>query len=434
MDIKQLTLTALISSLLVSSVWANQQKEEEEDSVTEWGPWALAVPTAAGPEVAVNPLLFAGGAGPEHVFFDPDLPTETGCLPGAPCGYASYYPFSYAYSDDDSTQQLGLKGDFFARYGIASLTPVSAGFFMEELAIDGPEGLRKKPRRGPLQFSVAPGGNPGEYIDILSLPLDERQRFGPIMTFYGYDDNSRLDGLTDTSIQCIGNCRSRFRSSPYMRLDRGHLAGLSGDGLSHGFWLSGADNGDAEFIQAYLGSFVFGTTSTLEDLSSLQSMLNDMPDISRLGGDLMAKYRGHTALGAPVRLTVNFSDNTWGGAFNHGQDGKVMAYASENGTSVIGHVGFKVEGGTINGINLNAGADAISAHDGVVTGSVNASFFGEGAGEIGGVAEIVKTQAVVGGGNDNIRSLGYENATHVTTFSTTLKLPEYEPDIPNDET
>ena len=438
MDFKKLTLTALISSLLVSSVWANQQKEEEEDSVTEWGPWALAVPTAAGPEVAVNPLLFAGGAGPEHVFFDPDLPTETGCLPGAPCGYASYYPFSYDYSENDdvSIQQQGLRGDFFARHGISSLTPVSAGFFMEELAIDGPEGLRKKPRRGPLQFSVAPGGNPGEYIDILSLPLDERQRLGPIMTFYGYDDdNSRLDGLTDTSIRCVGNCRSRYGYPPYIRLDKGHLAGLDEDGLSHGFWLSGADNSDAAFIQAYLGSFVFGTTSTLNDLSSLQTKLEGMNEFSELASSLVATYKGHTALGARVRLNINFSDNTWGGSFNRGRDGQVMAYASENGTSVIGHVGFDIEGGTISGINLNADSSALSARDGAVTGAVTASFFGEGASEIGGVADIVKTKSPIQStaipqgidGGDQVKPKGYENAVHVTTFSTSLDLPKYEP-------
>jgi hypothetical protein len=303
------------------------------------------------------------------------------------------------------------------------------------LAIDGPEGLRKKARRGPLQFSVAPGGNPGKYIDILSLPLDERQRVGPIMTFYGYDDdNSRLDGLTDTSIQCIGNCRSRFRSSPYMRLDRGRLAGLE-DGLSHGFWLSGADNADADFIQAYLGSFVFGTTSTLNDLSSLQSKLGGMNEFSEFASSLVASYKGHTALGARVRLNINFSDKTWGGSFNRGRDGQVMAYASENGTSIIGHVGFDIEGGTISGINLNAGSDALSARDGTVTGAVTATFFGEGANEIGGVADIVKTkspiqqtaipQGIYGG--DQVRPIGYENGVHVTTFSTNLDLPKYEP-------
>lgn len=440
MDMKKLTLATMISTLLVSSVYADQKKDEEEDSVTEWGPWAIPVATAAGPEIAVSPLLFAGGVGPEHVFFDPDLPVEEGCQPGAPCGYASYYPFSYDYSENEevSSQSRGPRGDFFAQHGVTSLTPVSAGFFMEELAIDGAEGLRKRPRFGSLQFAVAPGGDAGQYIDILSLPLEERYRLGPVLAFYGYDDeNLRLDGLVDTSIRCIGNCRNRGPRgrSPYMRLDQGHLAGVRGDGLSHGFWLSGADNPGDEFIQAYLGSFVFGTTSTLSDISSLQSQLEGMNEFSEFASELTAQYKGHTALGAGVHLNINFSDNTWGGSFNRGRDGQVMAYASENGTSLIGHVGFSVEGGTISGINLNAGSGALSARDGSVSGTVTASFFGEGANQIGGVADIIKTKrfneptAIPQGfdeGSPQPVPRGYENAVHVTTFSTDLKLPEYD--------
>lgn len=438
MDFQKLTLATLVTSLLVSSVFADQKKDEEEDSVTEWGPWAIPVTTAAGPEATTNPLLFAGGAGPEHVFFDPDIPLERGCLPGAACGYASYYPFLYDYSDTEnvSPNRQGPRGDFFARHGVASLTPVSAGFFMESLPIDGAEGLSKKRKFGPLQFLVAPGGDAGQYIDILSLPLSERQQLGPILAFYGYDeDNLRLDGLTDTSFRCIGNCRSRGQMySPPFRLDQGRLAGIREEGLSHGFWLSGADNQDAAFIQAYLGSFVFGTTSTLSDLSSLQSQLEGMNEFSELTSQVVASYKGHTAMGARVHLSVDFSNNTWGGSFNRGRDGQVMAYTSQNGTSVIGHVGFNIEGGTLNGINLNAGSDALSARDGVVTGSVTASFFGQGANEIGGVADIVKTQNPIqvnavpqgGEGRSMPRPIGYENAVHVTTFSTNLEMPEYD--------
>jgi hypothetical protein len=99
-----------------------------------------------------------------------------------------------------------------------------------------------------------------------------------------------------------------------------------------------------------------------------------------------------------------------------------MTYASENGTTVVGQVGFNIQGGTINGINLSADSNALSAFDGAVSGTVNASFFGEKGGEIAGVADIVKTQA---GTQPNVPSVnveGYSDAVHVTTFNTSRQI------------
>lgn len=149
-----------------------------------------------------------------------------------------------------------------------------------------------------------------------------------------------------------------------------------------------------------------------------------MNSFSELSGDLVAEYRGHSAWGAGVQLSVNFSNQTLGGSFNGGLEGHVMAYASENGTTVVGQVGFSIDGGTINGINLNADSNALSALEGTVSGTVNASFFGDNAGEIGGVADIVKTQTVAQPSIVSENIAGYVDAVHVTTFSADLQVPQ----------
>ena len=184
-----------------------------------------------------------------------------------------------------------------------------------------------------------------------------------------------------------------------------------------------------------MGGFVFGRTSTLADVEMLkesisyfpdmqvlripESIDHDLPggDLAQMGGALIANYSGHTTLGAPVHIKVNFTDNTWGGIFNGAADSSVLAYQSSNGTSVAGHVGFAVKGGVIDGVNLIAGSDAIVAKDaiGAVTGTVNASFFGDGASHVAGIAEIVKTTEA------------YENAKHVAAFDTSFQpMDNYE--------
>ncbi|MAY42126.1 transferrin-binding protein-like solute binding protein [Neptuniibacter sp. UBA6509] len=421
MDFKKITLVTLVSAVMFSSAYANQQKEEEEDSVTEWGPWAIPVATAAGPEATINALIFAGAAGSEYVFIDPDfagpdsdtpVDVASGCLPGAPCGYASYHPVALHYGYGEESQEAGAR-ILRPRMSMSSLTPVSAGFSMQELTIDGGEG--RGYGRGALQYLVTPGGDSDQYIDILSLPLQQ----GPFGGFVEYDrDNRRLDGLVDTSFWCLGNCRG-YRP-PNMRLDHGNLGGLSGENLSHGFWISSANNLDEGYIQSYLGSFVYGTTSTLDDLSSLKNELGSLDNFAQFNNQIVATYIGHTALGAGVNLNINFTDNTWGGSFNNGYDTRVTAYSSANGTSVTGHVGFDINGGTIDGVNLVAGSSALSAKDGSVNGSVTASFFGPNASEIGGVADIEKTKSNTSPANIQQPSPSYENAAHVTTFSTHL--------------
>jgi hypothetical protein len=288
---------------------------------------------------------------------------------------------------------------------------------MEELTIDGGE-VNRSGRRT-LQYLVTPGGDESDYIDILSLPLKEGRGRGPFNGFVGYDsENRRLDGLVDSSLRCIGNCRGP--RAPFARWDHGNLEGLSGEGVSHGFWISSANNVESNYIQSYLGSFVFGTTSTLASLETLKSNLSDIDSFSRLNNQLVAVYSGHTALGAGVNLSINFTESTWGGSFNRGRDGHVKVYSSTNGTSITGHVGFDIKGGTIEGVNLNASSSALSARDGVVSGTVTASFFGSTASEIAGIADIQKTKTPT---PQQQVTQSYDSAVHATTFSTNLVTP-----------
>ncbi|MDO6592630.1 hypothetical protein [Neptuniibacter sp. 1_MG-2023] len=41
MDFKRIALAALVSSVVASSAFSDQQQGEEQDSVHEWGPWAI---------------------------------------------------------------------------------------------------------------------------------------------------------------------------------------------------------------------------------------------------------------------------------------------------------------------------------------------------------------------------------------------------------
>ncbi|WP_415888807.1 hypothetical protein ACMXYV_12520 [Neptuniibacter sp. SY11_33] len=436
MEFQKVTLAALIAALMFSPVQANQEKDEEEkDSVTEWGPWALPVPTAAGPEVAINPLLFAGGSGPEHVFFDPDLDipedVEEGCQPGTFCGYASYYSFFRQYEEIEEEPQIngfdgGEGGEPRSKKGRPrtnfSFVPVSASFFAEFIEgdenTDGGEGY---------QFGVFPGGDSSLYPDIDSILLEN---YNSYFAYDHADEESRFDAMSFLTL----SSRYHYRNGPVahgywlsVRTDEELFDADGAEGrtmpkfVKHAFKYINKHTGRPETISAYVGSYVFGQTSTLADLDILIDNLSEFNE----GGDLIANYHGYTAMGAHVHLDVNFSNSSWGGSVNYGSDGYVSVYNSENGTSVLGQVGFNVAGGTIDGINLTAGSSQLSANDGTVTGSVTASFFGEGASHIGGVAEIVKTKGI-----SEIESefpqvqvpkeYGgpmYEDGTHVTTFS-----------------
>jgi hypothetical protein len=76
------------------------------------------------------------------------------------------------------------------------------------------------------------------------------------------------------------------------------------------------------------------------------------------------------------------------------------------------------------GIILNADCNGLCGLDGTVSGTVNASFFGDNASEIGGVADIVKTQTVTQPSVVSENIAGYTDAVHVTTFSANLQIPK----------
>ena len=406
---RKLISISIASALLTSSlaVSANTKDDEEKDSVSSWGQWAQNYATAAGGEFNTGALAFAslgqgetGNNSQNEAGFEQN---GLSCNAGDFCGYASFYNFS---GGEDSQNAMAAESDLLANYGINSKKPITAKFYA-----DGPE--------GGVTFVISPSN--GE-VSINSLPLDQRTNISDGDILFSFSP-ARLDAIVGATLECADyyQCSNDLGKGLYVAATDPEAA------VYHGIWFNGEEVTSGNY-NVNVGGFVFGRTSTLADLETMKtdiaysqsmqrvgpfSIASDFPgnDLAEMGGSLIASYHGHTTLGAPVNIKVNFTDNTWGGIFNGGRDSSVLAYQSSNGSSVAGHVGFAVKGGVINGVNLIAGSDAIVATDaiGAVTGSVNASFFGAGASHVAGIAEIVKTTEA------------YENATHVTTFDTSYQ-------------
>lgn len=421
---RKLLSISIASILLTSSLAASantQKDDEDKDSVNSWGKWSQNYATAAGGEFNTGALAFAslaqgetGRNGQNEAGFDNAV--DLSCEAGALCGYASYYNFS----GGDGFEASQESSDILAAYGVNSRVPVTAKFYG-----DGGE--------GGITFVVTPANGQAA---IKSLLLDQEVDLSNLL---GDDVDgqvlfalspSRVDAIVGATLECSsgGQCSDNIEKGVYV------VATDDDSPVFHGIWLN-AEEVAAESYNVNVGGFVFGRTSTLADVEIMKESISYLPDmqvlrlpefidsdlprgdLAQMGGALIANYSGHTTLGAPVNINVNFTDNTWGGIFNGGSDSSVLAYQSGNGTSVAGHVGFTVKGGAINGVNLVAGSDVIKAGDaiGAVTGSINASFFGDGASNIAGIAEIVKTTEV------------YENATHVAVFDTSYQpMRDYE--------
>ena len=415
---RKLLSISIASVLLTSSLAASantQKDEEEKDSVNSWGKWSQNYATAAGGEFNTGALAFAslgqgetGRNGQNEAGYDDGV--ELNCEAGALCGYASFYNFS----GGDGFEASQESSDILAAYGVNSRVPVTAKFYG-----DGGE--------GGVTFVVTPSNGQAA---IKSLLLDQEVDLSNLL---GDDVDgqvifalspSRVDAIVGATLECSSGrrCSDNIEKGVYV------AAIDDGSPVFHGIWFN-AEEVAADSYNVNVGGFVFGRTSTLTDVEVMKERISYLPDmqvlrlpefidgdlpggdLAQMGGALIANYSGHTTLGAPVNINVNFTDNTWGGVFNGGADSSVLAYQSSNGTSVAGHVGFSVNGGVVEGVNLVAGSDAIVAGDaiGAVTGSVNASFFGDGASHVAGIAEIVKTTET------------YENATHVTAFDTSYQ-------------
>ena len=180
MSFPQLTSIFFTAALLSLSAQSNgTNTEETNDSVTSWGPWALPISTAAGPEVQANPLVLAAEGAREFVFFDPELDQpdiEEGCIAATVCGYASFYSFFRVYEDQEESQiqefdelvdeEPYVKKRRRGRQDF-SLIPVSARFSVNEQSfgeeLEGESGL---------SFLVIPEGD-GLYPEIESLLLEQ---------------------------------------------------------------------------------------------------------------------------------------------------------------------------------------------------------------------------------------------------------------------
>jgi len=121
-------------------------------------------------------------------------------------------------------------------------------------------------------------------------------------------------------------------------------------------------------------SFIYGQSSSIASVNQVLSGTGS----ATYGGSFMGN-------GGDVSLTVNFgSSPSWSGSFNPAGD--VQSFAVENGS--------------INGVDL---AGAVTATKGITSGTVNASFFGNSAQHIAGIADVS----------------GFEDERFVEVFTTT---------------
>ena len=149
-----------------------------------------------------------------------------------------------------------------------------------------------------------------------------------------------------------------------------------------GDYISGGDGGESGTWSETYGPYVAGITTP-------QAYL----DTQRLD-NMTANYAGNSynwGYQTPVNMTVNFGNSTWSGSWNGGADGSAYPTTETGGNQYLyGYVGFNASG-TISGANIQS--TSVSATDGTVhSGSVVGSFFGQTAGSVGGVSDIVKSR------------------------------------------
>jgi hypothetical protein len=135
------------------------------------------------------------------------------------------------------------------------------------------------------------------------------------------------------------------------------------------------------------GFFVYGTTTSADDLQSLQA------------GNVVANYCGVTGFGNHLQMSADFGNGTWSGVWgDDGHDGfNVRQYSDGAGSHYLkGAVGFTASG-TINGVNISSDTVGTNDSGSSVSGSVSGAFFGPSAAAVGGISDITKSKNGEGG-------------------------------------
>ncbi len=329
MEVKKSLIAIGISSALVMGAWTTAvAKTGDDDSVYQWGRWAVLAPAAGVEEVIAYAPAGTDNLGscessencPTPLFTDtpeppvpPEPPVATSpCEAGAPCGFARVdHPY-------DASQRT---------------KPESSDVVPFELTLDEDAG------------TVAYVVDPGSVNEIQSATVP-----ASIQT-------SAVPGAVNT-----------LRGSPVVL--RGQIQARNPQAaLVQGLWRN-TNSGDSENIIVDGGEFVWGITANADEMQSL---------ISGLGGDMTAVYQGIT-MGTTngnegaVRLDINFGNATWSGQF----DADISFAASGdvvNSGFVSNANGFSgnIVSGEVKGGFVNAGNNAIGGYEVVDTNGIQAA-------------------------------------------------------------
>jgi hypothetical protein len=381
MMFKRNLVSVSIASILLTSTLAvsanTGSSDEEEDSVKSWGQWAQNFATAAGGEVntAALGLAFAGlGQGEtgrnrqnEAEFFVPVDPIDSVdpvdpnpsnialCEAGAICGFVTIRESNYSQNPTPASDGLRVQDPRFAISDVGTFTAE-----VHEVDTDRPNWRRVLFPHIGGSFTVQ--GNEGYELTV----EDAIGTFG-----YGWGGLAKQEGNTysqaffDNFFPLLGVAEGTWSDSTLSR--------------------SGFDNAN--------GAVWAGITTSMDQL-------NDY-----IGSNgVIASYSGITMHGGTFAASIDFGNNTWNGAWNHG-DVQGDGFVRTTATNVVGQVAFAVTDGAVDGINFMANSSNLSAVDGVVTGSVNGAIFGGNAQSVVGMVDIVKTTE------------NYTNLQHETLFA-----------------
>lgn len=351
------------------------------DSVEHWGPWHdLAEPSAG----FSTPLALLGAGKNEPYRTNPTTSAATVatgtdvCRAGDWCGYAVFV--NYEYSNE--------KGDY-------SVTKPMSGLFGLTLTPDNPllVTINGGSGRGSSSWRLA------SLTDTAALFKDSGNavptNFGNnwwygsdsgLHNFYAYGGTSKTvgDKVYEDYSQAYGLPHSN--NYYYWQLP------TSNTEVAVGWiyrWVASYVRGDYYDEGSYTDSAKQVSGMYVAGIATPQSYLD-----AQRAGNVVATYSGNSydwhGYQVSVNMTVNFGNASWTGSWNNGTDGYVgTATDSKGNVYSYGQVGFNAAG-TINGANIQS--TSLSARDGTVSGKVQGTFYGQTAGSIAGVSDIVKTK------------------------------------------
>jgi len=362
----------------------------DQDSVQQWGPWEQFVEPAAGtPSVA-----FLDGALTDPYRNIPKTVADDVCRAGDWCGYAVYqnYEWKYEYQYDGEEGYGGY-------YTSSKNSRPYAGKFGLTLKPDDPSVVTIDGGEGSGKVSWRLAALAGNAAPVLGASHDPMNAYFGDWYYYYYSTGG------------LHNFSASEQTSGSSAYDYSSVYGYPHDGSYYYYWYLPTNNKEvaAGYFYRYIYDYVSGDGaetgretygSYVAGIATPQAYLD-----AQRAGNVIASYQGNSVDGyygyqIPVNMTVNFGNATWSGSWNNGSDGYAYQTTDSYGNKyVYGQVGFNASG-TVSGANIQS--TSVSANDGTVTGKVQGTFYGQTAGSIGGVHDIVKTRPEVYTASSNV--------------------------------